>query len=145
MGEQPLQTVLNQYGTKFVDQRSVLQDNRSVQQTNVTQDNRSVEQKILNHHRLAVNQVAATRQGGAAEAAVVPLVRPERLSNRSQKSTSLVKMNPSRKNVQPWQSKTRKKKKIVRTLLQMLRSLFQIEPAKQNERWRSRKKHQIKT
>ncbi len=49
INSEPRQTVLNQYGTQYVDQRAVLQDNRSVQQT-LNQDNRSlsIEQKILN-------------------------------------------------------------------------------------------------
>ena len=49
---QPKQTVLNQYGTQFVDNRAVQQiNNRSVHQNQFNvlhQDNPSVEQDILN-------------------------------------------------------------------------------------------------
>ena len=50
INSEPRQTVLNQYGTQYVDKRAVLQDNRSVQQNVLNQDNRSlsIEQKILN-------------------------------------------------------------------------------------------------
>ena len=65
---EPRQTVLNQYGTHYVDQRSVVQDNRSVQQTTnvLNQDNRSlsVEQKILNLFQSGGQSSGSSSSGG---------------------------------------------------------------------------------